>query len=128
MKTKYYYYPDTDRVKFKDVYKNDKLVETNNENPVSTINYICKMSKNLNIIDSELLPTDSANKNNNKNVKNISNIFRYPFCVKGVEDIRIIEYKNGTTISLSCAHPVVGVPNANAFAFKPYSASSHQRG
>lgn len=64
------------KLKYK-VYKNNELVETNNDNPVSTVNFLCKLDSKFDIKTCDLLNFSSP-------------IFKYDYCVKGIEDIRII--------------------------------------
>jgi hypothetical protein len=61
------------------VYKNGELIEITNENPVSTINFLCKLDKEYNVNTNTLLEFDE-------------NVFNYKFSVKGIEDIRIISH------------------------------------
>jgi glycosyltransferase involved in cell wall biosynthesis len=61
------------------VYKNEELVDTNNENPVKTINFLCKLDKEYNINNNSLLNFDEK-------------VFDHKFCVKGIEDVRIINH------------------------------------
>jgi hypothetical protein len=64
------------------VYRDDKLIAPNLENPVSTINLLAQIDKNLNITNTEQLDLNI-------------NLSSYPFFVKGIEDIRIIEFEGG---------------------------------
>jgi tetratricopeptide (TPR) repeat protein len=64
------------------VYKNGNLVIPNIENPVKTASFISLLDDNFNIISTEELFYEN------------NEILKYPFSVKGIEDIRIFEYKN----------------------------------
>lgn len=70
------------RIEYK-VFKDNELLYPNNENPVSTINFLCKLNSELNI----------DNKNCNLVDLN-SDIIKYQYSVKGIEDIRLFEYKD----------------------------------
>jgi len=63
------------------VYDGDNLVESNNEHPVSTKHILCYLNQDYNLHNNKLLdiPQD---------------FFKYEFSVKGIEDIRIIEFQN----------------------------------
>lgn len=63
------------------VYKNDELLQPDNINPVSTINFICELDKEFNLKKNTLLEINKSE-------------FPFPFSVKGIEDIRIIEFNN----------------------------------
>lgn len=62
------------------VYKNNELVDINNNNPVITNNIFCKLNSNLDITNHNLINTD-----------NFSELFKYNFSIKGIEDVRIIQ-------------------------------------
>lgn len=63
------------------VHKNNELVFPSFENPVSTLNFVCKLNSDFNIETTDLI-----------NVK--QDIFKYSFSVKGVEDVRLIKYQD----------------------------------
>jgi tetratricopeptide (TPR) repeat protein len=64
------------------VYKNSELLQPDDNNPVSTINLICELDKELNIKNNNLLEVEQ-------------NKFNFPFSVRGIEDVRIIEFDGG---------------------------------
>jgi len=63
------------------VYDNDDIINISHEHPVSTLNFLCTLDSNWNIVEHTLLVNDE-------------NFFKFKWTVKGIEDIRIIEYNN----------------------------------
>ena len=63
------------------VYKNGELVSPDDENPVSTVNFLCSLDNEFKVANNKLLEFSN-------------DLLRYNFSVKGVEDIRIFGYKD----------------------------------
>lgn len=63
------------------VYKNGDLVSPNDENPVSTVNFLCSLDNEFKVTNNKLLEFGN-------------DLLKHDFSVKGVEDIRIFGYKD----------------------------------
>lgn len=62
------------------VYSNNSPVDIDNINPVITKNILCKCNKNYDIIDTMNITFNKFD------------LFKFKFCVKGIEDIRLISH------------------------------------
>jgi tetratricopeptide (TPR) repeat protein len=63
------------------VYKNGDLLQPSNNDPVSTINFVCELDDKYNFKNNNLIEFDK-------------NKFNFPFSVRGIEDVRIMEFNN----------------------------------
>jgi glycosyltransferase involved in cell wall biosynthesis len=71
------------------VYKDNELVNTNYENPVETVNLVCSLKDNYDILKSNVLRCKS-------------DLMKYEFSVKGIEDIRIFNFQNSIYFVGNC--------------------------